>query len=307
MPPILITLGDPAGIGPEVTLKALKECNKHSGIILFGHKESAPAIPMYDGTIAPNEIKLFPIEGRIPTKDKDCPINAMIAYNSIQQALTFSQTKVIQGLVTAPISKAGMKAANIKTTDHTSMLKSFFNCPDAGMAFYSSQLKVMLATIHIPLMAVENALTKACLRSSITNSLTFAATLGIKKPRIGIAGLNPHAGEGGQFGSFETTILKDVLNEPSKDEATIIGPISPDIIFRQAVHGAYDIVIALYHDQGLIPLKLLAFDEGVNTTIGLPIQRSSPDHGTAYDIAGKNIANPTAMISAINYIQSIQS
>ena len=98
-----------------------------------------------------------------------------------------------------------------------------------------------------------------------------------------------------------------MLREQSNDEATIIGPISPDIIFRQAVHGAYDIVIALYHDQGLIPLKLLAFDEGVNTTIGLPIQRSSPDHGTAYDIAGKNIANPTAMISAINYIQSIQS
>ncbi|MGC6367563.1 MAG: 4-hydroxythreonine-4-phosphate dehydrogenase PdxA [Candidatus Marinamargulisbacteria bacterium] len=305
MPPILITLGDPAGIGPEVTLKAIKECSNHSGIILFGHPESAPSIPIYNGSISQNETKLSPIEGKISTSEKDCPNNASIAYESIQQALIFSQTTRIQGLVTAPISKAGMKAANIKTTDHTSMLKSFFNCPDAGMAFYSPQLKVMLATIHIPLMAVENALTKACIQTSISNSLTFAATLGIKKPRIGIAGLNPHAGEGGQFGSFEQTTLQDVLSEQSNDEATIIGPISPDIIFRQAVHGAYDIVIALYHDQGLIPLKLLAFDEGVNTTIGLPIHRSSPDHGTAYDIAGKNIANPTAMISAINYIQSL--
>ena len=305
MPPILITLGDPAGIGPEVTLKAIKECSNHSGIILFGHPESAPSIPIFDGNVMPNQVTIYPINPAKPTLKSDCPINASIAYESIQQALIYSQTTPIQGLVTAPISKAGMKAANIKTTDHTSMLQSFFNCPDAGMAFYSPQLKVMLATIHIPLMAVEKALTKACIQTSISNSLTFAATLGIKKPRIGIAGLNPHAGEGGQFGSFEQTTLQDVLSEQSNDEATIIGPISPDIIFRQAVHGAYDIVIALYHDQGLIPLKLLAFDEGVNTTIGLPIHRSSPDHGTAYDIAGKNIANPTAMISAINYIQSL--
>ena len=129
----------------------------------------------------------------------------------------------------------------------------------------------------------------------------FAKNIQLEQVRIAIAGLNPHASENGQFGTFESSIMKPSLASVAPFNGTLTGPISPDAVFRQTMNGTYDIVIALYHDQGLIPLKMIAFDSAVNVTIGLPICRTSPDHGTAYDIAGKNIANPDAMIAAINY------
>ena len=144
------------------------------------------------------------------------------------------------------------------------------------------------------------------IHNTITNAIHFAKQIGINSPKIGIAGLNPHASENGQFGTFETNILIPAINKYPPSNAQLIGPISPDVIFRQAHGGSYDIVIALYHDQGLIPLKLLAFDSAVNVTIGLPICRTSPDHGTAYDIAFKNCANPASMGSAIQYCINTQ-
>ena len=169
------------------------------------------------------------------------------------------------------------------------------------MAFYSEQLSVILATIHIPLMSVETALNSDTIKNTLANAKLFANQLGITNPKIGIAGLNPHASEHGQFGDFESKVLTPTLTKfKENDDTAIIGPVS-DVIFRQALDGDIDIVVALYHDQGLIPLKLLAFDSAVNVTVGLPICRTSPDHGTAYDIAGKNIANPNSMLAAIKY------
>lgn len=307
MPPICITLGDPAGIGPEVTFKALHTLHSHPGIILFMHKQCQHhpdnhiKLSEFNGQIEPGEIKAVYVGKTLtPTTKPNDPVNAKIAHESLIEALNFCK-KSKAALVTAPISKAGFQAAKIPFTGHTTLLKHYFNTPNASMAFHSNKLNVILSTIHIPLSHVEEALTQALIIETIKNAITFGQKLGIKKPRIGIAGLNPHASENGQFGSFENNTLIPVIRSLSFPDASVSGPISPDIIFKQALEKHWDIVVALYHDQGLIPVKLLAFDSAVNVTIGLPICRTSPDHGTAYDIAGKGIANHRAMASAIQY------
>lgn len=305
MPPICITLGDPAGIGPEVTFKAIKTTHSHPGIILFMHEQCHPnnhsTLSEFNGHIAPGEIKKVHVgKSLTPTTHPNDPINAQIAHEALIEALNYCKINN-SALVTAPISKAGFLAAKLPFTGHTTLLKDYFNAPNASMAFHSKDLNVILSTIHIPLSQVEASLTPALITETIKNAITFGQTLGIKKPRIAIAGLNPHASENGQFGSFENNTLTPIIQSLSFPNASISGPISPDIIFRQAYDKQWDIVVALYHDQGLIPVKLLAFDSAVNVTIGLPICRTSPDHGTAYDIAGKGIANPNAMASAIKY------
>ena len=307
MPPICITLGDPAGIGPEVTFKALETCHEHPGILLFGHPDTiynashSLQIQPNTDTIQPNAIHAMPIKPtHEPNHNHNDPTNAAIAHASLIQALDYCKKHACP-LVTAPISKAGFSAANIPFTDHTTLLQHYFKCPNASMAFYSEPLKVVLATIHIPLNQVEASLTPNSIRSSIQNAHAFAQTLKLSNPTIAIAGLNPHAGEQGQFGTFETNTLRPIIASTRLSSGQLIGPISPDTVFRNATENKADIVIAMYHDQGLIPVKLLAFDTAVNVTLGLPICRTSPDHGTAYDIAHKNIANPSAMAAAINY------
>ena len=302
MSAIVISLGDPAGIGPEVTTKAISKIKEHQGIVLVGHQQSLKEFKAFESTIQPNQIYAATIDTHHqPINAPDHKINGLIAYESIKKALSICATHNIKNFVTAPISKASFLAAKIPYTGHTSLLKDHFKIQTASMAFYSKELAIVLATIHIPLMDVEKSLTSTIINQSITNAELFATQLGIEKPRIGVAGLNPHASENGQFGTFETNILEPLIKSYQSQDSTIIGPISPDVIFRQAYDGEFDIVVALYHDQGLIPLKLLAFDTAVNVTVGLPICRTSPDHGTAYDIAGKNIANPNSMLAAIKY------
>ncbi len=309
--PICITLGDPAGIGPEITLKALKKIKLHHGIVIILH-ESLVAnffhhfeIRPFKGDVKKNKIYYILNKRKHHLQQKqDDPNNALFAYDSLLKAFEVCK-KYNMSLVTAPISKAGFKAAKIPYTGHTTLLKTYFNAPNASMAFHSDKLAIVLATIHIPLSTVEQSLSTKQLQSTFNNAALMASHLSIKSPRIGVAGLNPHASENGQFGTFETSVLKPAISSTKLERGELIGPISPDVIFRQAAQNEYDIVIAMYHDQGLIPLKLLAFDSAVNVTIGLPICRTSPDHGTAYDIAGKNIANPSSMIAAINYAISI--
>jgi 4-hydroxythreonine-4-phosphate dehydrogenase len=305
--PICITLGDPAGIGPEVTFKAIKGIPNHPGIILFAHHntlkhaDNALRIKPYSGSVEPNGVAAIEVAHQLsPNNHPNDPTNAKIAFECLETALNHCKQHG-SPLVTAPISKAGFFNAGIPFTDHTTWLKHAFNCPNAGMAFYSTPLNVVLATIHIALDQVPKALTKDCIHAALTNAITIAATLGINSPTIAIAGLNPHAGEHGQFGRFEVDALPAILESFAHGTANIVGPISPDTVFKGAVDGQYDIVVAMYHDQGLIPVKLLAFDHAVNVTVGLPICRTSPDHGTAYSIANKQMANPSAMASAIQF------
>ena len=305
MQPICITIGDIAGIGPEIIIKSLKKRTNHPPIIVFLHRSvlnlflKELSMKELNGDVLENNIYFFLSgENHHASVQPNHPNNANIAFDALNDAISYCK-KYKGSLITAPISKAGFLAAKIPFTGHTTLLKTIFNCPDASMAFYSDKLKVLLATIHIPLSEVEPKLTTHVIKSTLKNAQSFADQIKLKNPIIGIAGLNPHASENGQFGTFENQILTPAISAMKNKQ--FVGPVSPDVIFRQAISKKYDIVVAMYHDQGLIPLKLLSFDSAVNVTIGLPICRTSPDHGTAYDIAGKNKANPNSMIAAIDY------
>lgn len=313
MKPIVITSGDPAGVGPEVALKAMASLTNHPPIILIG-----PSAICTDTRLASIECSLQPFDAHNLKKNthyflesstetsiemgEHTKKNGAIAYQAIQTAVELIQTYNYQHLVTAPISKRGLIESGHAFSGHTPLLAHLFKADSVSMAFYSPPLTIVLASVHIPLSTVEASLTKESLIQTIHHAHLFAQELGILSPKIALSGLNPHAGEYGQIGTFEQRILPPILSE----FPTILGPFSPDTIFRDAVNGQYDIVIALYHDQGLIPVKLLAFDSAVNVTIGLPICRTSPDHGTAYDIAYTNQANPASMTHAIQYCINTQ-
>ncbi|MGE3459746.1 MAG: 4-hydroxythreonine-4-phosphate dehydrogenase PdxA, partial [Kofleriaceae bacterium] len=202
------------------------------------------------------------------------------------------------GLVTAPISKSWVNRAGFAFPGHTEMLAARLGAPDVVMMFAGPRLKVALATVHVPLAEVARVLTTARIRKTL--ELVVAALVrdfGIQAPRVGVVGLNPHAGEDGLLGVEERDVIAGALSPLSP--ATIVGPLVPDAAFRSALQGHHDALIAMYHDQGLIPVKLIDFDDAVNMTLGLPIVRTSPDHGTAYDIAGRGIARATSMQRAL--------
>ena len=277
MPRILITLGDPAGIGPEVVAKALASGAIPAGFDfeLLGSSE--------DGT-----------PGKPDTR------SAVSAYTALQTAADRLRAGTADAVVTAPVSKEALQAVGFDFPGQTEFFAHAFGVEDFGMLLTGEKLTVGLATIHEPLAAIPGLLTPERIVRIGRLTADFLKRRGIVNPRIAVAGLNPHAGENGAFGNEETIIIRpaiDVLN--SDGSAAYTGPAVPDAIFRDAANGHYDAVLAMYHDQGLIPLKLLDFDTAVNVTLGLPKPRTSPDHGTAFAIAGKNLADPSSMIHAI--------
>jgi 4-hydroxythreonine-4-phosphate dehydrogenase len=217
----------------------------------------------------------------------------------IRKAVQFALEKQVDGIVTAPISKAALKMAGYKWPGHTEMLADLSRTRDYAMMLVGGPLRVILVTIHTALKNVPELITKQKIVKTIRLARKACSMLKIRKPRIAIAGLNPHAGETGIFGDEEIKKIIPAIREAAKEGIPVSGPCPPDTIFHKAYNGEVDIVVCMYHDQGLIPLKMLAFDTGVNVTVGLPFIRTSPDHGTAYDIAWQGIAEPSSMIEAI--------
>ena len=205
----------------------------------------------------------------------------------------------LDALVTAPICKKSWQLAGIDYSGHTTLLQKMTESKIVSMVFLTKKLKVILVTIHIPLNQVSQSLTKKRIEEKIKHAHEVLLKLGIKNPKITVAGLNPHASEESLFGNEEAKIIQPAIESMVKEGIAVSGPYPPDIIFRQALSGKADIVVALYHDQGLIPLKLIGFDQAVNMTWGLPFIRTSPDHGTAFDIAYKNQADEKSMQNAI--------
>jgi 4-phospho-D-threonate 3-dehydrogenase / 4-phospho-D-erythronate 3-dehydrogenase len=312
-----ITMGDLGGIGPEILFKALLNTKKINYIpVILGSLDSIQQLKLEP---AFNNLNITTIKSinrthlesgktyflnisEIKNKiviGKPNPENGSLSYSYIKTGIKYALEKQIDALVTAPICKESLSLAKIPYTGHTTMLSDFCKSPNTSMGFYTAKLKTVLVTIHKPLAEVSSLLTKNNLTIAINNTLLFAKLLNIKNPRIAIAGLNPHAGEQGLFGTEEKKIIEPVLNEYKKKKIYISGPIPPDTIYYRAYHKEFDLVISLYHDQGLIPIKLLAFDKAVNITLGLPFIRTSPDHGTAFNITGKNIASPNSMTEAL--------
>lgn len=270
-------MGDPAGIGPELVAHVTSVFKDHADIDLV------PVMVPFDGPL-----------GR-PTE-----VSGLAALKSIQESVKMALSGEVDAIVTAPISKTAMKLAGCQATDHTTLLKDLTGVTHTSMAFFSDPLKVVLATVHIPLADVPSRLTDQQLTLTLEHTQQFCRWMGMDQPRIAFAGLNPHAGEGGLMGAEELTHLQPFCAQKRASGVHLSDPLPPDTVFRQAHQGDFDVVIALYHDQGLIPVKLLAFDSAVNVTVGLPFIRTSPDHGTAYDIVGKNLADPSSMIAAIH-------
>lgn len=296
-PQILITLGDPNGIGLEVTLKALNTLpNKiHQSITLIGlasiwhlYKKNYPHIRFQaiDDPYQPELGVLSPHAGRVALKTLD-------------QAISLLKTGQYQGLVTAPISK---KAIVLSGTEgfigHTEYLGKAFDV-ETEMSFWSSQWGVLLLTAHIPLQDVVSHITKERCEKIFQLAIDFNQKY--YKGTVGVCGINPHAGEDGVLGDIEQKIITPVIQQFAQ-HYPICGPFSPDTIFRSAVSGEFSVIVAAYHDQALIPFKLFHFHDGVNVTLGLPFLRSSPDHGTAFDITTHQSADPQSMINAINFI-----
>jgi 4-hydroxythreonine-4-phosphate dehydrogenase len=316
MKKLAITMGDPGGVGPEIILKALcsSEVRNYCAPVVVGDsiviKEALNLLnlPRKLRTInSPDEsnqatgsIELIDL-GIIKKFAKNKPTaevgRACVSY--IKKAVEFALDKKVDGIVTAPISKEALRMAGFKWPGHTEMLAELTKTRDYVMMLVGGPLRVILVTIHTALKNVPNLITRQKILKTIRLAEKACKMLEIKNPRIAVAGLNPHAGETGIFGDEEIKKIIPAIKAAKREGIPVSGPHPPDTIFHKAYKGDVDIVVCMYHDQGLIPLKMIAFDKGVNITVGLPFVRTSPDHGTAYDIAWKGIANPSSMIEAI--------
>ena len=281
LPRIGITVGDPAGIGPEIAVKAAN------------HPDVRDVCePIVYGPFAQNELDGFPT-GRVT------PGAGRTAYETILKAVEDATAKKIDAIATAPINKEAFAAAGLAWPGHTELLAHLTRARKVAMMFYAEQLRVVLATVHIPLADVSRVLTQAHVEEIITLAAAELPRFGHPGPRIAMAGLNPHAGEHGVIGTEDDAVLRPAVEACRGRGIDVAGPFPADTIFLRAVRGEFDAVVACYHDQGLIPIKMAAFGKAVNVTLGLPIIRTSVDHGTAFDIAGKGVADPSSLIEAV--------
>lgn len=278
LPRIAITLGDPSGIGPEVAAKAAADARVQAVCepVLYG--------PVDPGRFVPGQVSAE--AGRA-------------AFEAISRAADDARSGKVAGMATAPVSKTALARAGLEWRGHTEMLAELTGAGRVAMMFHSEKLRVVLATVHVPLAEVPALITRELLGDIIALAARELPRFGIVSPRLALAGLNPHAGEHGLLGGEELATLEPAVQAARRAGVDIVGPLPADTVFVRAFRGEFDAVVACYHDQGLIPVKLVAFGEAVNVTLGLPIVRTSVDHGTAFDIAGKGIADPQSMISAV--------
>ncbi|MBI3592201.1 MAG: 4-hydroxythreonine-4-phosphate dehydrogenase PdxA [Nitrospirae bacterium] len=302
---IAITIGDPAGIGPEVVLKSILS-NDIAGLcrpVIIGDRVVIDeAVESLGLPVSPEHIELIDvaeITSRGFEKGKPTAAGGRASVAYIKKAVALALDKSVDAIVTAPISKVSLKMAGFKWPGHTELLADLTNSKDYAMMFYSEKLKLILVTIHTALKNVPAMITRERVLKTVMLAKKACAMMGMENPKIAVAGLNPHAGEAGLFGDEEIHAISPAVAEAQKMGIPATGPYPADTLFHKAYKGEFDIIVCMYHDQGLTPFKMVAFDKGVNVTIGLPIIRTSPDHGTAYDIAWKGIANPSSMIEAI--------
>ncbi len=310
-----ITAGDPNGIGPEVALKAaLQPQPANRRIVLIGHRDVWERAAAKLRRSCPAEVSVLePPLPRRSTWDPDMappPLHrpgqvradaARAAYSYILSAAAAAQNRRLDAIVTAPISKEAFHLAGIREPGHTELLARLTGTRRYAMMLFGEKIRVVLATRHLPLRKVPGALTIDSIVEAVEMLALALPWMGFRRARIGVCGLNPHAGDGGALGDEEKTVIAPALARCRKRGWNVAGPIPADAIFHQHLAGKYDAVVAMYHDQGLAPMKMLSFESGVNLTLGLPIIRTSPDHGTAFDIAGKGVADPSSTRAALDW------
>jgi 4-hydroxythreonine-4-phosphate dehydrogenase len=285
-PRIAVTVGDPAGIGPEIAAKAAVD-----------PRVTAECEPILFAPPADQKFRAGQVSADA----------GRAAYDTIVRAVSAARAGEVDAIATAPISKLALARAGLPWKGHTDLLAHLCDASPVAMLFHAPKLIVVLATVHVPLVEVPKLLTKTALLDTILLTARWLPRFGFPRPRLAVAGLNPHAGEDGLLGSEDESVIRPAVAEASSHGVHVSGPWPADTVFVRASRGEFDAVIACYHDQGLIPVKLLSFGQAVNVTIGLPIIRTSVDHGTAFDIAGKNIADAGSMIEAVRLAARLAS
>jgi len=325
-PRVAVTMGDPAGVGPEVALKAtlMQETGEacipflvgnadiwERAASLLGLRVDLPVLrpprvpevlPSRPAVIDPTSIDPGTVQ-----PGKTCEAGGRAAYESFMWAIEAAACGRVDAIVTAPLNKASLRMAGVRESGHTDILAGYFRTEDYAMLYYGPTLAVSLATIHIPLREVPRVLTER--RVYVTARLT-CETLGKihrRAARVAVLGLNPHAGENGIFGDEEKKIIRPAVKRLEKEGFRVEGPLPPDAAFVPAARARYDGFVAMYHDQGSVPFKMLHFHDGVNHTMGIPIIRTSPDHGTAFDIAWRGKASPESLTAALRFALRLAS
>ncbi len=334
--PIVVTMGDPAGIGPEIVAGAVLENRElmAAELLIAGDldvlRQAGEIVAKARGTRPPSWVLLSdpgvwaPQTGGVAVVQACDPVVGVkvgqvsaaagrAAARCIEWAAQCALHGRARAVVTAPIHKEALSAAGVAHPGHTEYFQSLAAAHmglsveqvPVRMMLSCPGLRTVLVSIHVSLRDAIAALTRECLMTTLRITAAHFGSVGHTASRIAVAGLNPHAGEGGLFGWEELEIIAPVVAEAQSEGLSVVGPIAPDTVFMRARQGEFDVVIAMYHDQGLIPVKLLGLDDGVNTTLGLPFVRTSPDHGTAFDLAGSGTASPSSLLAAIDAARSM--
>jgi 4-hydroxythreonine-4-phosphate dehydrogenase len=278
LPRIALTVGDPAGVGPELVEKAMRD-----------PRVLAACEPVRYGP--PPAVRFAP--GQL---SRDA---GTAAYEVLVRAVEDAMAGRVDAIATAPVNKEAWALAGLPWRGHTDLLAHLTGARRTAMMFYSRELRVVLATVHVALADVPRLVTRERLVDVIALAARELPRFGFAQPRLALAGLNPHAGEGGVIGIEDDTVLRPAVEACRADGIHVDGPFPADTLFVRAARGEFDAVVACYHDQGLVPIKMVAFGRAVNVTLGLPIIRTSVDHGTAFDIAGRGVADPGSLIEAV--------
>ncbi len=319
-----ISLGDVTGVGPEVTLKAIaKELSTDAArYLLIGDAEviqrtnaklglNLPIATLGKASDDARVLVTNPLSAALP---ENLPQGSAPAANAamawLKDGAQRCLRKELDALVTAPVNKEAIVNAGHTFVGQTELLSELADAKRTAMMLlgYDERgrwLRVALVTVHVPIKQVASLITPDRIMLAIELAAKSCRDLGLPRARIAVCGLNPHAGEGGKMGDEEITTISPTVSDARQKGFDVVGPLSGDTVFHHALHGEFDAVVAMYHDQGLAPLKAVAFDSGVNWTLGLPFIRTSPDHGTAYNIAGQGIANPSSMVAAIRLAKQL--
>jgi 4-hydroxythreonine-4-phosphate dehydrogenase len=317
-PPLLVTMGDAAGIGPEIVVAAFRQGALADAVVVADagvmRRAGAPMTAVID---APGDLHAVPSgclpvlqPAALPAELATLPWGRVDARNGaaaaccIEDAVRWVQAGEGAGIVTAPLHKEALAAAGVPYPGHTEMLQMLAApaggpLPPVRMMLANDELRVVLVTIHVSLRRALDAVTFDAVLQTLRIAHAAAAAWGQSRPRIAVAGLNPHAGEGGLFGDEEIRIIGPAVQVARDAGLDVHGPFAPDTVFMRARRGEFDLVVAMTHDHGLIPVKYLGVEQGVNVTLGLPFVRTSPDHGTAFDIAGQGKADPASLLAAV--------
>ncbi len=314
--PVAITMGDPSGIGPEIVAKAVRRRKAQACVVVGDPLVMEQAFAATGASVRLNPIRdirealfenatvdivassafdVLPPVGVVDAR------SGQAAFAAILAAIRLARAGDVAGMVTGPIHKEALAAAGIRYPGHTEMLAAYGGAERVAMMLANDEIRTVLVTIHCSLVEAIRRADFDAQMSAIRLAHAGGRALGIAAPRIAVAGLNPHAGEGGLFGDEEIRIIAPAVAAARREGIDASGPWPGDTVFMQARKGRFDIVVAQYHDQGLIPVKYLGLEKGVNITLGLSFVRTSPDHGTAFDIAGRGIADPSSLEAALDY------